>query len=1002
MTIVFKVKRTGEMSGCFFWGKNVNDWASDGMFINTAEGLTVYHNGTAASFSLGTDENTLFPLGQWTEVAYSIDTTGASAKGLLTINGVKYTATDVVIPTTAKLTNPSAPYNSIGMTGYSNEQLRGAVMSKYMIFDRALTESELLSVYNSTNSEAQAPIITTDAVNENAVPNKDTVNVTITSASTVTGAAIYYTTDGTNPTVGSAKYTQAFQLNTTNTVGETFIVRAIEIIPGYSDSEVAQKMITFLRAEEEPGQAPAPMIVTDPVDTTAVANNGVVSVTIYSEAAGSKIYYTLDGSTPSASSAEYTAPFILTTQDVLGQTYFVNAIVVIPGYADSIIATRVVSFRAIPKDNQIPAPIISFDQAGPVANDATVNVRIISSVSGSAITGTIYYTTDGTTPTADSTQYSGEFSVKANTQQAEVKLVKAIEIAEGMTASEIAQASVEFMAATGTEQPQPIPTPVIITDPANTSGLANRTVVKVSFASTVTGSAIYFTTDGTIPTAYSTRYQGEFWITAGSNRAQTVTVKAIQVADGFLDSVIAVKQITFLAAVPTVDPTPTPVPTDTVTPTPTPGKEEVKGDGNKAGATLQVSTEQGIMKLSASYDKQQLEQLFKNAVKEGKNVEIPIVSDKLINEIQTKKVTKVNISVTIPDRVLTEEYLAHTNLKLPQELLAGAKENGTNINVSVKNEAGRELYTWTLDSQNLVNSGKSLADINLSLSVNKVEDQKELSQELTGGKNALIINFGHDGVLPSQASVRVYVGNLVDVRNSIIYLYHYNPQTNRLETLPYSSGYKVDAEGYVTMELLHCSDYVIMTKAADNSVITSLLNQVIVKPSVTTIYAGGSVDRVGQIELSLPPTLELVATLNDKTSNPAVGAVTVTYKSSNKKIATVDSKGKITAVKAGTVTIYTTIKLYSGKSKTIATKFTVKKPSLNIIGYSRQMMKVGESISLSVKAEGLDPAAVIWKTTKQSIVVIDKKGKATAVKKGTDYISAQIGDTTKVIKMTVK
>ena len=1002
MTIVFKVKRTGEMDGSFFWGKNANDWASDGMFINTAEGLTVVHNGTETIFSLGIDINTLFPLNQWTEVAYSIDTTGSMAKGLVMVNGVKYTATDVMIPTTAKLTNPSAPYNSIGMSGYSNEQLKGVIMSKYMIFDRALTEAELLSVYNSTSTKAQKPIITTDAVSESTVPNKDTVNVTITSASTVTGSAIYYTTDGTNPTVGSAKYTGAFQLKTTNTAGETFVVRAIEIIPGYSDSEVAEKMITFLKAEEEPGQAPAPVIVTDPVDTAAVANDSVVLVTINSEAAGSKIYYTLDGSTPSASSSEYTAPFILATQDELGQTYIVNAIVVVPGYTDSIVAVRVVTFRAIPKDNQIPAPVISLDQAGPVANDATVNVRVISSVSGSAITGTIYYTTNGTTPTTSSTQYNGEFSVKANSQQAEVKIVKAIEIAEGMTASDVAQVSVVFLAAKGTEEPKPIPTPVIITDPADTSTLANRTVVKVSFVSTVSGSAIYFTTDGTNPTAHSTQYLGEFWIAAGSDRARTVTVKAVQVADGFLDSMIAEKQITFLAAVPTIDPTPIPVPSDTATPTSAPAKEEVKGDGNTAGVTLQFKTEQGIMKLSASYDTQQLEQLFKNALTDGKDVEIPIVSDKLISEIQSKKISEVNISVNIPDSARTEELQAHTNLKLPQELLTVARENGTNINVSVKNETGRELYAWNLDPQNLMNSGRSLTDINLSLSVKKVEDQKELSQELTGVQNALIINFAHDGVLPSQASVRVYVGDLVDVRDSIIYLYHYNPQSNRLETLPYSSGYHVDAEGYVTMELLHCSDYVIMTKAASNSVITSLLNQVIATPSVTTIYAGGSVDRDGRMEISLPTTLELVATLKDKTSNPAIGAVTVTYKSSNKKIATVDSKGKITAVKAGTVTIYTTIKLYSGKSKTIATKIAVKKPSLNIIGYSRQTIKVGESISFSVKVEGLDPVAVIWKTTKKSIVAIDKNGKATAVRKGTVYISAQIGDTTKVIKMTVK
>ena len=925
MTTIFKVKRTGNMSGSFFWGKNANDWASDGMFINTAEGLTVVHNGTNTIFSLGVEVNTLFPLNQWTEVAYSIDTTGTSAQGLLTVNGVKYTGAEVEIPAAAKLSNPSAPYNSIGMSGYSNEQLTGVIMSKYMIFDRALTEAELLRVYNSTSTKAQTPVITTDAHNEGAVPNKDTVNVTITTASTVTGGAIYYTTDGTIPTAEAAKYSGAFQLNTLSTAGETFVVRAVEIIPGYTDSEVAEKTITFLKAEEEPGQAPAPVIVTDPADTTAVANDrGVlVSISTAVTVSGAAIFYTTDGTNPTTDSLKYTEAFQLSTTNRAGETFVIRAIAVIPGYTASGITERAVVFQAKTEDNQIPAPVIRFDQAGPVANDATVKVSILSSVSGAAMTGTIYYTTDGTAPTASSTQYNGEFLIKAHSQEGEVKVIQAIEMAEGKITSGTAVATIQFMKA-GTEQPQPIPAPVINTDPADTSSLANGTAVKVSLVSSVTGSAIYFTTDGSTPTVHSTKYMGEFWITAGSNRAKTIVIKAIQAADGYQNSAITVKLITFREAVPTIDPTP--APDKPVTPTPDPGKEEVKGDGTKAGVTLRVTTEQGVMKLNASYDAKQLEQLLKNGVAESKIIEIPVVSDKVINDIKTNKLSEVNITAALPESVRTEEYLKHTTLKLPKELLTVAKENGTSLKVSVKSETGQELYSWKLVGQNIQDSGKTLTDINLSLSVYKAEDQNKLSQLLTGGEKALMISFGHDGVLPSQASVKVYVGNLLEARNSVIYLYHYNPKTNKLETLPYSSGYQVDAEGYVTMEILHCSDYVLMTKAADNKSITSLLNQVIVKPSVTTLYAEGSIRRTGRMELSLPPTLELVPSLKDKTSNPAIGAVTRTYKSSNKKIATVDNKGKITAVKAGKVTIYTTIKLYSGKSKTIATKITVKRP----------------------------------------------------------------------------
>jgi hypothetical protein len=43
-----------------------------------------------------------------------------------------------------------------------------------------------------------------------------------------------------------------------------------------------------------------------------------------------------------------------------------------------------------------------------------------------------------------------------------------------------------------------------------------------------------------------------------------------------------------------------------------------------------------------------------------------------------------------------------------------------------------------------------------------------------------------------------------------------------------------------------------------------------------------------------------------------------------------------------------------------------------------------------------------WKTTKKSILVIDRNGKATAVSKGTDYVQIQIGKVTKKIKVVVK
>jgi hypothetical protein len=65
-------------------------------------------------------------------------------------------------------------------------------------------------------------------------------------------------------------------------------------------------------------------------------------------------------------------------------------------------------------------------------------------------------------------------------------------------------------------------------------------------------------------------------------------------------------------------------------------------------------------------------------------------------------------------------------------------------------------------------------------------------------------------------------------------------------------------------------------------------------------------------------------------------------------------------------------------------------------------MKVGDTFTFKIEAKGLDLKDIVWKTTKKSVVVIDKKGKATAVSEGTDYVVVSIGNVTKKIKVVVK
>jgi chitobiase/beta-hexosaminidase-like protein len=94
------------------------------------------------------------------------------------------------------------------------------------------------------------------------------------------------------------------------------------------------------------------------------------------------IYYTTDGTTPTTASKVYSAPITVTTT---GTT--LKAIAIAPGYPQSAVATAVYTITSPPAATPI----------------ATQTITIAESTAGA----TVYYTTNGTTPTTASTKYTG-------------------------------------------------------------------------------------------------------------------------------------------------------------------------------------------------------------------------------------------------------------------------------------------------------------------------------------------------------------------------------------------------------------------------------------------------------------------------------------------------------------------------------------------------------------------------------------------------------------------
>src|SRR5436189_219557 len=192
-------------------------------------------------------------------------------------------------------------------------------------------------------------------------------SVAVTMSTSTSGATIYYTTDGSTPTTASSAYTGPVPLTTTTTL------RAMAAASGMSNSNVTSATYTIVQ--------PAAPPTFNPAGGTFV---GSVTVTLSTATSGATIYYTTDGSTPTTASSVYTGPVPLTTTTTL------KAMAAASGMANSSVtsATYTISQAAAPP---------TFSPAGG-SFVGSVTVTITPATSGA----TIYYTTDGSTPTTAS------------------------------------------------------------------------------------------------------------------------------------------------------------------------------------------------------------------------------------------------------------------------------------------------------------------------------------------------------------------------------------------------------------------------------------------------------------------------------------------------------------------------------------------------------------------------------------------------------------------------
>jgi subtilase family serine protease len=336
----------------------------------------------------------------------------------------------------------------------------------------------LLKAFESYNlPAAPEPTITPDGGSSAAAES-------VTLADSLSGATIYYTTNGSLPTTSSTVYSGAFNVSSSETI------TAIAVKSGYSTSVAATA------AFEIGMPTPAPKF-----SLASGTYSAAQTVTISDSNSQAKIYYTTDDTVPTTSSTVYSGAITVSNSETI------EAIAVATGYVTSSTITAVYVIGT-----PVPTPVIS-PNGGTFPSAQSVTITDTNS------SASIYYTTDGTAPTTNSTLYTGAITVSSS------ETINAIAVAAGYTNSATASAVFTIYSL--------VPTPVI-----SPSGGTFTSVQSVKITDTLTSATIYYTTDGSTPTTSSPVYSSAILV------SQSETVSAIAVVSGYTNSTAAAASFT--------------------------------------------------------------------------------------------------------------------------------------------------------------------------------------------------------------------------------------------------------------------------------------------------------------------------------------------------------------------------------------------------------------------------------------------------------------------------
>ncbi|HZH17924.1 MAG TPA: chitobiase/beta-hexosaminidase C-terminal domain-containing protein [Archangium sp.] len=325
---------------------------------------------------------------------YVIDTVAPTTTA--TPAGGLYNAAQSVVLACADGTGSGCAATHYTLDG--SEPSTGSLRYTAAISIAANTTLKFLSVDTAGNAEAvrtETYVIDTVAPTTTATPAagryEETQSVTLACTDgTGSGcAATHYTLDGSEPSTGSPRYTAPLSIEANTTLKFFSVDRAGNAESVKTADYIINTSIPTVSA------SPAGGLYRTAQSVTLNCNPGATGGTCVA------IYYTTNGSTPSTSSATYSAPIDVDVTTTI-KFFAENSV----GNSSSIHTETYRIDEGVPTTTAIPS--------GRAYKEAQSVTLLCADGTGSGCTAT-YYTRDGSTPTRSSSTYSAPLSISANT-----------------------------------------------------------------------------------------------------------------------------------------------------------------------------------------------------------------------------------------------------------------------------------------------------------------------------------------------------------------------------------------------------------------------------------------------------------------------------------------------------------------------------------------------------------------------------------------------------------